>query len=182
MSGVKVAIASALLLACRILVGGVLVVAAFFKLWGDGASARFYETVKAYDLLPKHLNIVATFAFPWLEAVAGVCLIVGLWTRAAALVASALFVSFIYAIAIVIRSGVGPDDCGCLGKLNEYIQICPKGPPGWCNIWMDIALLGLALVVLFAGPGVVAVDRLLRPRPLPPPELFKQEPREGRPV
>jgi hypothetical protein len=55
---------------------------------------------------------------PYLEIACGLTLLVGLWTRAAALLAIMLFASFATAIGINLARGKDLD-CNCLGKLHQ---------------------------------------------------------------
>lgn len=98
-------------LVARLVLGGVLVVAGGLKLGNFGESI---EAVRAYRLLPYDLSAPLGYALPVIEVAAGLLLIVGLFTRAAALVGGLLMLSFIIAIASVWARGLSID-CGCFG-------------------------------------------------------------------
>lgn len=151
-------IMSTLLLLSRIVVGGMIVYAAVLKLPKPNV---FHDSVKAYRLLPEHLEIVSAYAFPWLELIAGVCLVLGVWARAAATIAAMLLVGFIVAIAsVMIRADVDVPECGCFG--DSAIKIC-TGPPGWCHIAQNSVLTLLSLFVLIRGAGRISIDDLRTP-------------------
>jgi hypothetical protein len=84
---------------------------------------------------------------PWLEAIAALCLVTGIWRRAALLVVAGLLAFFsglgVYAIA------TGLDiSCGCFGKSAEGA----KGFLGTAKglVAQDVPLLLLAVAVYFA--------------------------------
>lgn len=157
------ALESSVLLILRLLLAGVLLYAAWLKLKDPASAQKFANAIAAYKILPNHLVIVSTFAFPWLEAIAAVLLVLGLWTRAAAAVAGLLFVAFIGAIgSAMLRESINLTTCGCFG---ERSLLC-TGPPSWCHIAQNAGLTAMCLLLLWRGSGVVGIDRLIdRPKP-----------------
>lgn len=146
-----------LAMVCRVVVGALMAYAAFIKFQGIPA---FADGIKAFDVLPDHLIYVSAFAFPWIEAIAGLALVFGLWTRAAALVCVGLLAGFLFAIISVMVRGVVVSDCSCFGKTGF---LC-SGPPGWCHVAQDVILLAMSLVVCVVGYGFVGLDRALNRR------------------
>ncbi|MCC5785366.1 MAG: DoxX family membrane protein [Phycisphaerales bacterium] len=153
-----VALDSSVLLIIRLLLAGVLLYAAWLKLKDPASAQKFANAIAAYKILPNHLVIVSAFAFPWLEAIAAVLLVLGLWTRAAAAVAGLLFVAFIGAIgSAMLRESVNLTTCGCFG---ERSLLC-TGPPSWCHIAQNAGLTAMCVYLLWRGSGVVGIDRRL---------------------
>ena len=149
---------SAILLLCRLIVGGLLVFAAVLKLPKPGV---FHDSIRAFRVLPDHLAAVSAFAFPWLEIIAGVCLVLGVWARASATICAGLLVGFLGAvISVMVRSDVTVSECGCFG---DAIVIC-TGPPGPCHIVQNVVLSALAIIVIVRGAGRVSIDDLMIPR------------------
>ena len=145
-------IASVFLLAVRLLVGGLFLFAAYTKL-SDPQS--FALSVKAFKLLPNDALITqAAFAIPWAEALCGACLIVGLWTRAAALLLTVMVGGFIYGIWSVIDRGLSVE-CGCFG---DYHWPCGKTIAN-CHLARNAVLAALCLIPFVLGPGRIALDR-----------------------
>ncbi|GMV26323.1 MAG: hypothetical protein AMXMBFR58_23540 [Phycisphaerae bacterium] len=144
-------VAGAMLLVLRVALGALFLLAAYVKL---SDPQGFSESVRAFKILPDHLAQLATFAVPWTEGVCGVCLVVGLWTRSAAGVVTALLLVFIAGIASVLWRGLSVH-CGCFGKLQPFCS----GPLGACNILQNavMALVGFALMAW--GGGVLSMDR-----------------------
>ncbi len=127
-----------LLLAIRLLLGGVFLYASLDKILKP---YHFAAAVQAYQLLPPSLLGMATVFIPWLEAVAATALIIGFRPRSAVVVLSVLMVVFMIAIAVTMARGLDID-CGC-GLLVER-------PVGWLALLED-GLLLLLLVGLYTA-------------------------------
>jgi uncharacterized membrane protein YphA (DoxX/SURF4 family) len=135
----------------RIGLGGLFLLAAFYKLRDP---MTFAEAVMAYRMgLPDALTQLATYAVPWTEVFCGVALVLGLWTRAAAAVFIALIGVFLVGIISVIARDLNIT-CGCFGKFKLYCE----GPVGWCKVGENLALSALAGVLLVCGGGRISLD------------------------
>lgn len=141
-------------LLARLALAGLFALAAGVKL-SDPQSFAF--SVKAFEILPDHIAVLATFVIPWLEALCALLLLLGLWARPAALLLSGQLLVFIAGIASVLWRGMSVK-CGCFGKLDPFCS----GPLGWCNIVQNVVLLALALLVLAVGAGYLSIDRARR--------------------
>jgi uncharacterized membrane protein YphA (DoxX/SURF4 family) len=148
-----------LVFACRVVLGAAFVLAGVLKLQEP---QRLAEAIDAFKVIPKsgeHLVLLAAFAIPWAEIIAGVFLLIGLWARSAALLLTIMLLVFIAMIAsVLIRIEMGEKlsaSCTCFGKLDW--PCLPK--LGWCQITRDVVMIGLALPVLIWGPGPCAIDR-----------------------
>ncbi len=110
----------ALLLAGRILLGGVFVYAAYRKFhpaghWElRGYWILFAMTIDSYHALPAWGVVWLARVLPWLELSLGALLIAGLWLRYAAGVASVLLIGFFSAMLRAHLKGL-EIDCGCFG-------------------------------------------------------------------
>lgn len=142
-----------LVLPCRVILGGLFVFAGVLKLMNP---QLFQQSIAAFKVpgLPGHLEILLTFVVPWCEITAGAALLLGVWTRSAALMLSTLLLGFISLIASVLIRGMDVK-CGCFGKF----EIPCTGPVGPCHLIRNSVLLALGLVVVFFGPGPLAIDR-----------------------
>lgn len=134
----------------RLVLGGLFAFAAFNKLVpkGEGATSSgpqgFAWTIQAFKLgLPEWFVRFATFTTPWIEIVAGVLLILGIWTRGAALVIGGLLGVFIVLLLSVIVRDLNVD-CGCFGDLSPF---CPHRV-GWCHIAQDVGMLAAAGLIM----------------------------------
>lgn len=137
-SGAKNLRATLLLLA-RLVLGGVMAAAGVLKLRD---TFSFYIEITHYKLpLPDSLQRFVAITLPWSELVAGVMLIFGIWTRAAALLNLAMTVIF----AGVVSSAIARDlniECGCFGKAGGT-------KVGLVTLSIDLACLSLALLIYY---------------------------------
>jgi len=142
----------------RVLVGGAFIVASFDKILDP---MSFAKAVESYQLLPYILVTPFAVTLPWIEFVAGVLLILGIASRASALLIFGMLVMFIIAIAINLGRGA-EIDCGCFGAVAK------SEPIGWGTIWRDVVLVALALHALFFDRPAAGLEHMLcrrRPRP-----------------
>ncbi|MCA9303458.1 MAG: DoxX family membrane protein [Phycisphaerales bacterium] len=140
----------------RVGLGGVFCLAAWTKM-GDIQS--FAEAIKGFKVLDakthEHLIINAAFTMPWVEMIAGVLLVLGMWTRASAAVVALMLVVFMAALLHVIFNDV-PADCSCFGDLSV---VCPS-TVGWCQVIRDVVLLAPAVYLIWRGGGKLGLDAL----------------------
>lgn len=142
----------------RLVTGGVWIWAAVIKLPDPDQSVL---AVRAYQLLPGDTATPVGHLLPVLELVVGACLVLGVLTRAAAVVSGLLFVAFIVGIASVWARGI-TIDCGCFGGGGYDPDAASKYP--W-EIARDAGLLLLSAYLVWQGRTRLALDNLLfRPR------------------
>lgn len=126
------------LLAFRLVLGGLFVYAGAAKVLDP---LDFAQNIRNYQLVGQSLSFVAAIVLPWLEILAGLALILGVWTRGAALVVTGLLVFFIVLTAVTMVRGLDVD-CGCFGSLSRK--------SGWGVILEDLGMLALGLALLLA--------------------------------
>jgi len=154
-----IGIGAVALLALRTFIGGVFLYAAAVKLQDP---QQFAFAIRAYRIIPDdalHLVTLGTFIVPWVELIAGALLVIGLWGRASALVATGLMAFFVYAVWSVIARDLSIT-CGCFGKLKGPFGC--EGPIGACKLAENLTLLASALALTAFGPGSISVDSLCR--------------------
>ncbi len=104
----------------QIALGAIFVIAALPKI-GDPPS--FAHMIYNYRLVPSSLINISAMAMPWVELLAGLALILGVWKAAARNVVAIMLAVFIIAISInLFRDNA--IDCGCFnvsdrGKTHE---------------------------------------------------------------
>ena len=144
-----------LVLAARLVVGGVWIVAGALKIPDPASSV---QAVRAYRLLPEAVVPTVGQLLPVVEVVVGLALVVGLLTRTMALASAVLFVAFIIGIASAWARGL-TIDCGCFGGGGYDPDAAEKYP--W-EIARDVALLAGSLFVATVGQrGRWALDHVL---------------------
>ena len=98
-------------LLARLILGVVLIVAGALKVTSPAVSAR---AVQAFQLLPFDFAGYVGYALPVVEILVGLLLVIGLFTRASAMVGGLLMLAFIIGISWAWAHGYSID-CGCFG-------------------------------------------------------------------
>jgi uncharacterized membrane protein YphA (DoxX/SURF4 family) len=141
--------------AARLLLAGVLIVAGGLKI---GTPALSVQSVKAYELLPDSIATAVGHGLPILEIVIGVLLVVGLLTRAMAVISALLMLAFVIGIASAWARGLRID-CGCFGSGGPLAE--GQDPQYLWEILRDIGLMAAAAWVAWFPPGRFALDSAL---------------------
>ena len=132
-----------------IVVGAVFVYASYSKIADPQAFAKIiyhYQVIgpgPSVGFVPANLTAVA---LPWIELIAGVLLITGVWRREAAVVTALMLVVFVAAVGSTLARGIDIQNCGCFA-LDESGRSA-----SWKLIAGDLALLAATLVVAFVPP------------------------------
>jgi len=103
----------------RLVVGGIFLVSGLAKL---ADPVRFLLTLREFQLLPRAAESFLAVYLPWLELVLGLCMVLGLLHRTAALMIAGLNGFFIVAIGSVMARGIEVD-CGCFGLLADVLHL-----------------------------------------------------------
>jgi rhodanese-related sulfurtransferase len=131
---------------CRLILGIIFVVFALSKIMRP---AVFALNVVDYDMMPSWgVNLWSLF-LPWAELVAGLFLILGIRTRAAATVIAGMNVIFIVGLVHVIMHGL-PITCGCVGEAGE--------PVTWWKVLKNTGMLFMSLQI-FLYDRLFVLDR-----------------------
>ena len=143
-------------LVARLIVGIVDLVAGLSKFPDPAGNVR---QVRAFRILPEAVVPTVGHALPTVEIVIGVALILGLLTRAFAVLASLFFLAFIIGIAAAWARGL-EINCGCFG--SHGVPADPHRQYA-IDIARDIGLL-ICSVWLVVWPRTrLALDNLLFP-------------------
>ena len=126
------------LLLLRLIVGGVFVWAAVTKI---ADPLTFAQDVRNYRLVGQTLSFLTAIILPWVELIAGLFLIIGIFPRASALLISGLLLFFITLVAITMLRGIDVE-CGCFGTFSRQADL-------WL-ILEDTVWLIMALILLFS--------------------------------
>jgi uncharacterized membrane protein YphA (DoxX/SURF4 family) len=141
-----------LTLALRIIVGATLIVAGVAKAphqW------ELVDLIKGYGILPAAFSQAYGLLLPWGEIAAGVCLILGLFTRYASALSILMFASFTVANSVSLARGA--TYCSeCFGKLTELLS--------WQALLLDIVFLAMSLQILLQDKEFLSADSLLTKR------------------
>jgi len=152
-------------LIARLLVGGIFLVAAIPKIADAGS---FAEGVRAYHLMPPALVVPFAFAFPWLELLVALYILLGYMSRLAAGVAALMLLMFVVALTDALVTGNTAHSCGCFGKgagSNPILAFLAGG--NTITLWddiRDVILIGLSLLIAVRGAGPWSLDGLIAGR------------------
>jgi uncharacterized membrane protein YphA (DoxX/SURF4 family) len=135
----------------RVVLGGLFIFAAVIKLRNP---QLFVQGVMAFKILPDHLAHLAAFVVPWMELLAGIALVLGLWARAGAVLLGAMLLAFIGGMISVIARDMDVT-CSCFGKF----EIPCSGAIGACHLARNSVLFAMAAFIALVGPGSLAIDR-----------------------
>jgi uncharacterized membrane protein YphA (DoxX/SURF4 family) len=138
-------------LVCRVVIGVVFMYASADKILHPAVFAR---TVQNYRILPLEAVNLFTIILPWLELVAGVFLVLGLFRGGSILLITFLILVFLVALSSVLIRGIDTD-CGCFSSSGG-------GKVTVSYIIRDLTLLLLALHVFLYDRGMVSLDCAFR--------------------
>jgi putative oxidoreductase len=130
-----------LTLAARLLIGAMFIYASVYKVLDP---AEFAVSIRNYMILPPSWSNVAAVTLPWIELGAGALLILGIFTRPAALLTTGMLVVFLG--AIIYAYSIGLDiDCGCFSSASSS-----QGRITFLDIIRDSILVLISLFILLA--------------------------------
>jgi len=148
-------------LVLRLLLGAFFVYASLDKIWSPAAFAKIVYQWQVVGPVPSNLVAVT---LPWVELLAGLLLVAGVWRRESALVIALMLVVFIVSAGSVMARGIDVENCGCVSVAKA--EAPSSWPPpwtkgvGWFLVSRNLVLLGASLVLVLVKP----------PRPGSPPE------------
>jgi uncharacterized membrane protein YphA (DoxX/SURF4 family) len=137
----------------RLVLGAFFVFASLDKIASPAAFAKIVYQWQVIGPVPSNLVAVT---LPWVEIVAGLLLIAGVWRRESALVIALMLVVFIVAAGSVMARGIDVENCGCVslakaGAPTAWPPAWMKGV-GWFLVGRNLVLLAAALVLVFLSP------------------------------
>ena len=115
----------------------------------------FAHMIYNYRLVPGTFVNLMALVMPWLELLAGLALILGLWTRASAGLVGALLLVFIAAISLNLARG-NAIDCGCFDVTAANRTVDERLADMRLDILRDLGMLAMAAQILWAkarGPA-----------------------------
>lgn len=128
-----------LLLAFRVIVGGVFIWAGLLKI---ASPLDFAQSVQNYRFFPRDLGFLIALVLPWAEVLSGAFLIASIFKRSAALVLALFLGGFIVLVGLALLRGIDTA-CGCFGSFSRRADLT--------LILADAVLLYFTLSVFFAG-------------------------------
>ncbi len=131
------------LIISRLILGGIFIFASVDKI---AHPDQFAEIVYNYKLLPGMTVNAMAIVLPWVEMVAGLFLVLGIWVKDSAAILGALLVVFIGAIGINLARGLD-FDCGCFSTSGH------RKDASILLLVRDLVLLLPVLHLMWFAPG-----------------------------
>lgn len=142
-------------LVCRVILGGLFILAGTMKLMKPQG---FADSIMGFKMLNPdtqgHLIITMAYVIPWTEVIAGTLLVIGLWARASAAIIVSMLLAFIGGVVSVILRDIDTK-CSCFGELEWPCT----GGVGWCQVVRNTVMIAMAAPIFRWGAGSLAVDR-----------------------
>ncbi|RPJ86896.1 MAG: DoxX family membrane protein [Acidobacteria bacterium] len=104
------------LIVSRLILGGIFIYASIDKI---AHPDQFAEIIYNYKLMPGMAVNIMAIVLPWLEMVAGLFLVLGIWVKDSASILGALLLVFMGAISINLSRGLD-FDCGCFSTAGGH--------------------------------------------------------------
>lgn len=121
---------------------------------------QFARIIYNYRILPQFLINIFAVTLPWVEFIAGLFLILGIFTESASLLVCFLFVIFIIATSINLFRGIDLN-CGCFST-------DPAGKKEGASLLIkDFIFLYLGIMVFFFNKNFAALSALFQKKFLP---------------
>jgi uncharacterized membrane protein YphA (DoxX/SURF4 family) len=138
----------------RVVLGALFLYAGAIKIMDPAA---FALAVYNYHILPAWLMNMTAIILPWVEVVAGTCLVLGLWIPGGSFIVSTLLLVFTIALGFNLSRGLDIA-CGCFSTAPTAEKIT------WWYLLRDSSLLAAVLLVLFTDQGRYSLERALHGR------------------
>ncbi len=98
----------------RIIIGCFFIFSGFEKL--TKPYQNFLYVVQSYEIVGKPIDQMVAILFPWVEFVAGVFLVLGLWLRVSLKLVVGLLLAFMITVSQAIIRMLPITSCGCFGE------------------------------------------------------------------
>jgi uncharacterized membrane protein YphA (DoxX/SURF4 family) len=139
---------TAVVLLLRLAVGALFIFAGASKI---GHAGLFAAQITAFGLVPRPLIAPMALLLPVFEVLLGGYLVLGLYTRVAAIVAGVQLAIFAGAIASAVSRGLSLS-CGCFGPSDTTVT-------SWPEVARDLGFAVVAAFIAWRAPGMLALDR-----------------------
>jgi len=121
---------------------------------------QFARIIYNYKILPHFLINIFAVTLPWVEFLAGLFLILGIFTQSASLLICFLLMVFVFAISINLFRGIDLN-CGCFTTDPDAKK------EGISLLFQDFLFLYLGIMVFFFNKNFAALSALFQKKFLP---------------
>ena len=109
----------------------------------------FAHMIYNYRLVPGGFVNLMALVMPWLELLAGLALILGVWTRTSAILVGALLLVFVAAISLNLARG-NAIDCGCFDVARASKTAGERLADMRLDVLRDVGMLLMAAQIMWA--------------------------------
>ena len=109
----------------------------------------FAHMIYNYRLVPGAFVNLMALVMPWLELLAGLALILGVWTRTSAILVGALLLVFVAAISLNLARG-NAIDCGCFDVARASKTAGERLADMRLDVLRDVGMLLMAAQIMWA--------------------------------
>jgi putative oxidoreductase len=141
-----------LTLAVRLFIGAMFIYASVYKVLDP---AEFAVSIRNYMILPPSWSNIAAVTLPWIELGAGALLILGIFTRPAALLTTGMLIVFLAAIIYAYSIGLNID-CGCFSSAASS-----QGKITFFEIIRDSILVLISFFIVLTDRGDFSIFKIL---------------------
>ncbi len=136
----------------RVILGVIFIYASLDKI---AHPEQFARIIYNYKILPPFLINVFAITLPWVELIAGLFLILGIFTESASLLICMMLMVFVVAISINLYRGIDLN-CGCFST-------DPAGKKEGANLLIkDFIFLFLGIMVFFFNKNFASLSLLFQ--------------------
>ncbi|MHC4645406.1 MAG: MauE/DoxX family redox-associated membrane protein [Planctomycetota bacterium] len=111
----------------------------------------FLSNVYEYEIVGPKLGLLVAMMLPWLELLAGICLVGGIFVSGALLVSAGMAAMFTFVIASALYRGL-QISCGCFGAHDEVINYSTLVRA--CLILLFSAAAYIGTIAFTPSPGI----------------------------
>lgn len=157
MSGLRSALSNQyLVLLARMLLGGVLLVAAIDK---TADPAAFAASIDNYKIVAHSTSLVIATVLPWLELLCAFAFLFGVSVRGSAMLTFVMIAVFTIAVCTALVRGLDIS-CGCFTQDPSAQKI------GWTKVAENLGLIALSGYLLFSDGNRFSLEHYQRSRSL----------------
>ncbi len=130
--------------ALALALGGVFLYASADKILHPAEFARIvyhFHVIGPSQRIPPLVPNLFSIALPWVEAIAGLALVGGIWRREAAALVAVMLTAFLIAIGSAMARGIDIEKCGCFSVTGEGTRA------GAEKLAEDAGLLAIAVLL-----------------------------------
>lgn len=121
---------------------------------------QFARIIYNYKILPHFLINIFAVTLPWVEFLAGLFLILGIFTQSASLLICFLLMVFVFAISINLFRGIDLN-CGCFTTDPDAKK------EGISLLFQDFLFLYLGIMVIFFNKNFATLSVLFQKKSIP---------------